>query len=141
MKLNFGKGFTLIELLVVLAIVTILTVIATAYYHSGQGQYALQRSVHKLAQDIRRAQAMTMAGEEYQCKCQPQWALEGYGITLSKSEKTYSLKARCETSTDEYCDDSIEEMRLEAKVLVDDLWLTLLPEGSLISSTSSTSSL
>ncbi|MBI2626176.1 MAG: prepilin-type N-terminal cleavage/methylation domain-containing protein [Candidatus Nealsonbacteria bacterium] len=59
-----SKAFTLIELLVVLAIITVLTAITVPNYRGGDKQLALQRSASKLAQDLRRAQEMSMSAKE-----------------------------------------------------------------------------
>jgi len=59
-----SKGFTLIELLVVTVIITILTAAILVNYRNSEQQFALQRSAHKLAQDIRRAGEMAMSAKE-----------------------------------------------------------------------------
>lgn len=58
------NGFSLIELLVVISIIGIFTAITLANYRGGEAQFALERSAHKLAQDLRRAQEMTMSTRE-----------------------------------------------------------------------------
>lgn len=119
MKFNFEKALTLIELLVVVAIIILLTVMVSSYYHFGQAQYALQRSAHKLAQDIRGAQAMTMSGKVYECET---GTLKGYGIELKEGENHYLLKARCEEGDyeeDEVLEDG--EIKLEKKVVIKEL--------------------
>ncbi len=58
------KGFTLIELLVVLSIISLIFAIIMIDYRSAERQFALQRSAHKLTQDIRIAQNMAMATKE-----------------------------------------------------------------------------
>lgn len=59
------KAFSLFEFLIVMAVVFILALIIFPYYHTAQQQLSLQRSANKLAQDIRRAQEMAMAAEEF----------------------------------------------------------------------------
>ena len=59
-----NEGFTLIELLVVTVIITILTAAILVNYRNSEQQFALQRSAHKLAQDIRRAGEMAMSAKE-----------------------------------------------------------------------------
>ncbi len=56
-----SAGLTLVELLVVISIIAVISAIVFANYREGEKQFALQRSAHKLAQDIRRAQNMAMA--------------------------------------------------------------------------------
>lgn len=57
-------GFTLIELLVVIGIIILLSVIILPNYRTAAAQFALERSAHKLAQDIRRAAEMAMSAKE-----------------------------------------------------------------------------
>lgn len=56
------KGFTLIEVLVIISIITVMTVALFSNYGKNNEMFALERSAQKLAQDIRRAQDMAMAG-------------------------------------------------------------------------------
>ena len=84
------KGFSLAELLIAMAIVFILSLIIFPYYHTAQQQLSLQRSVNKLAQDIRRAQEMAMAAEDFGGSPPS----GGYGIYLrSTVQESYVLFA------------------------------------------------
>ena len=62
--LKNGAGLTLVELMVVVAIMMIMTAVVFVNYQPGNQQLALNRSAHKLAQDIRRAQEMAMSSAE-----------------------------------------------------------------------------
>jgi prepilin-type N-terminal cleavage/methylation domain-containing protein len=89
------KGFTLLEVIVVVVIIALLSVIFIANFRGGEQQFALQRSVHKLAQDLRRAQGLALAGQEFKGIFQG-----GYGIHFvetPESEKTgkYILFVDC----------------------------------------------
>jgi len=78
-----SKGFTLIELLVVISIIALLSIIFIVNYRAGGRQLAVERSAHQLAHDIRRAQAMAMATEEFEGDMPG-----GYGIYIkSPSDK------------------------------------------------------
>ncbi len=95
-------GFTLIELMVVLGIILILTTVVLINYRTGNQQLALARSAHKLAQDIRRAQEMTMSSrEEGSC---PSGFEGSYGIRFSRlaaqypGPKSYVLFADCDNN-------------------------------------------
>jgi len=57
-------GFTIVELMVVIAIIVTISAIVLIDYRSGNDQLALQRSAHKLAQDLRIAQEMAMSSAE-----------------------------------------------------------------------------
>lgn len=74
-----GKGFTIIELIVVIAIIVTISAVVLADYRSGNDQLALQRSAHKLAQDLRRAQEMAMSSAEVGGSVPP-----GVGIVLHR---------------------------------------------------------
>jgi len=80
-QFNNEKAITLIELLVVTAIILILSAIILPSYQIGEKQLALQRSTHKLAQDIRRTQEMAMSAKELPGGGLPDG---GYGICFDK---------------------------------------------------------
>ena len=58
------KGFTLIELLIVMAIIILFTSISLIGFRGGEERFALQRSAHILAQDLRIAKEMAMSARE-----------------------------------------------------------------------------
>lgn len=80
------RGFTLIEILVVIAIIILLSGIIFSNYRSGESQFALLRSAHKLTQDIRRAQEMAMSMREY-----PGPIPKGYGVYFNFATATQYL--------------------------------------------------
>ena len=88
-----NRSFTLIELTVVIGIIALLTALILPNYRVGQRQFALQRSAHKLSQDLRRAQEMAMSAafsEETEGKVPK----GGYGIIIKLQpmpQKTYIL--------------------------------------------------
>ncbi|MDO8436189.1 MAG: prepilin-type N-terminal cleavage/methylation domain-containing protein [bacterium] len=84
-KMLKWKGFTLIELLVVISIVVILTVIIVPNFRNAEKQLALNRSAHKMVQDIRRAQEMAMSAKTFNGSVPS----GGYGIHFRLSWKTY----------------------------------------------------
>ncbi|MDI6602664.1 MAG: type II secretion system protein [Patescibacteria group bacterium] len=79
-------GFTLIELQVVTSIIIFLSVIVLFNYRAGESQLALQRSAHKLAQDIRRAQEMAMSVKEYDGEIPSR-----YGIECTTTNPNYCI--------------------------------------------------
>ena len=79
------NGFTLTELLVVAGIIFLMLGIVLANWRSGPAELQLQRTAHKLAQDIRRAGELAMSAREFQGAV-PQG---GYGIHFNfPSENT-----------------------------------------------------
>ncbi|MBU0476703.1 prepilin-type N-terminal cleavage/methylation domain-containing protein [Patescibacteria group bacterium] len=88
---NKNNGFTLVEILVVIVIIMILTLVALPYFLQAGKQFALSRSAHKLAQDIRRAQEMSMSAKEFHGII----SSGGYGIRITDSYNKYILFADC----------------------------------------------
>lgn len=86
------KAFTLIELLVVISIIAILTAIIVPNFRDAEKQFALQRSAHKLAQDIRKVQEMAMSAKEFHGVI----PRGGYGIFLRGDSTRYILFADCD---------------------------------------------
>ena len=121
-KREKNSGFTFIELLVVIAIIGILTTVIFVSARGSQKQLALSRATNRLAQDIRRAQAMAMSAKEckdtacaaaYKDKVPP----GGYGISITTSGSSYILYA--DGGNEQYggSDDSdIETINLEQDI-------------------------
>lgn len=58
------KAFTLIELLVIISIVVLMTIALFSNYGKNNDSLALERGVHKLAQDLMLAREMAISGFE-----------------------------------------------------------------------------
>jgi prepilin-type N-terminal cleavage/methylation domain-containing protein len=58
------KAFTLLEITVVVAIIGLLAAIVLANYQGGEKQFALLRSTHRLAQDLRRTEEMAISSQK-----------------------------------------------------------------------------
>ena len=85
------KGFTLIELLVITTIIAFMSALVIPNLRFGEGQFAVQNSAHKLAQDLRKVAEMSMSSSEFNGII-PQG---GYGIYFEKSANFYTLFADC----------------------------------------------
>lgn len=63
MKVIFKKGgFTLVEMLVMIVIIGIISSILIVNWRRNENQYQLQRAAQEVAQNIRKAQEMALAG-------------------------------------------------------------------------------
>ena len=80
------RGFTLVELMVVSAIIIILSVYVSANYHQGNRELALEMTVGKLAQDLRRAQEWGYSGHQF-----GGISYTGYGIHIVDNGTFYEL--------------------------------------------------
>ena len=76
-----SKAFTLIELLVVVSIIVLMTALTLPNYRSGDNQLAIQRSAHKVSQDLRRAQEFGISVKEFNGSVPG-----GYGIYFDLDE-------------------------------------------------------
>ncbi|MFH1423495.1 MAG: prepilin-type N-terminal cleavage/methylation domain-containing protein [Candidatus Nealsonbacteria bacterium] len=75
------RGFTLLELLVVVSIIVLMTAFTLPNHRSGDNQLALQRSAHKISQDLRRAQGFAISVKDFNGSTPG-----GYGIYFDLDE-------------------------------------------------------
>lgn len=96
-----SKGFTLLEITVVVAIITLLSTIFLANYREGEKQFSLQRSAHKLAQDLRRTQEMAMSSQKVPLDFDSEepFPKGGYGIHFMVNP----TQGYCQTASKGYC--------------------------------------
>lgn len=109
------QGFTLIELLTVTSIVIFMTVLTLPNYVAGAKDFALTRSAHKLAQDLRKAQEMAVSSQELNGRAVP----GGYGLYLQNGSNSYVLFAdidRDQMYDDSPIDETVEVLKTEAGV-------------------------
>lgn len=100
-----NAGFTLLEITIVIVIITVLFSIFLVNYRGAEKEFALSRSAHKLAQDIRRVQEMAIASQitppDFEA-AESVFPEGGYGIYIKvtplETEKTgrYIIFADCD---------------------------------------------
>ncbi len=90
------RGFTLLEITVVIAIIVFLSTIFLANYRGGEKQFALQRSSHKLAQDLRTVEEMALSSRKFEGT----FPKGGYGIYFRPETNSYILFADCDGEAD-----------------------------------------
>lgn len=76
-----SKAFTLIELLVVTSIIVLITALILPNYRLGDSQLAIQRSAHKISQDLRRAQEFAISVKEFNGSVP-----DGYGVYFNLNQ-------------------------------------------------------
>jgi prepilin-type N-terminal cleavage/methylation domain-containing protein len=109
------KGFTLIELLVSVTIIIVVTAFVLVSYPGINRVFSLQRSVSKMAQDIRKSQERAVSMTELNGN-----PPEGYGIYLDESSPySYKLSAYEEDAGSWSATDTWEEtINLEDGIMI-----------------------
>ena len=80
-------GFTFVEILIVMSIVVIMSAVIFADYGKQGQRFVLQRSIHKLAQDIRRVGEMGMSAQKFNGGV----PAGGYGLYFNGSTPDYYI--------------------------------------------------
>ncbi len=124
---NKQFGITLLEIIIVIAIIGILSAIIIPNYKDAQASFALERSAHKLSQDIRRAAEMALAAEE----CCGGIIPPRYGIYISMSELVLFADTKPPKGIYSDQDDIIDTLDLEDKVFIKDINVGSPPKTSI----------
>lgn len=113
-----SKAFTIIEITVVIGIITLLTALILPNYRAGERQFALQRSAHKLSQDLRRTQEMAMSAKEIN------GVSPRYGIEFENGTSDYYIFSdNNDNGKREPSDSIIERVETEKKISIDQLFV------------------
>ena len=114
------KAFTLLELLIVIGIISIMSAIVFAGAGNRRQKFALQRSVYKIGQNIRRASEMGMSARDFRGSV-PEG---GYGIHFDTATSSYILFADLGPNPDHIytsSDEEVEKIKLEKGVEITSL--------------------
>lgn len=122
-----NQGFTLVELVVVTAIIVLITALTLPNYQLGDQQLALQRTAHKLAQDLRRTQEMAVSSREFADEVPG-----AYGLFLDKDLPTQYLIFADLDGDRAYsgADGLVEQISLEKEIQIQDI-SPIAPNNSL----------
>jgi len=117
-SLRRNESFTLIELLVVSGIILLISAIIFPNYRAGEQEFAIQRSAHKLSQDLRRAEELALSAKAYPGA--PASFKGGYGVNFKINSTSYTLFADLndDKAFNLDSDGVIETPSLESKVKI-----------------------
>jgi type II secretory pathway pseudopilin PulG len=93
---NSKGGFTLLELTIISSILILLTSLFLADYRTGEREFSLLRSAHKVAQDLRGTQEKAMVGQKTPVTFGKIFPKGGYGIYFQEGQSSYILFADCD---------------------------------------------
>jgi len=117
--INDQKSFTLAELLVVSGIILLMSAIIFPNYRAGEQEFALQRSAHKLSQDLRRAEELALSAKAYPGA--PSSFKGGYGVNFQINSTLYTLFADLNDNKVFDPGEDLEIPNLEKKVKISGL--------------------
>ena len=98
--MSSSKGFTLLELIVVVGIIATLSSIVLGGYRTGEDKFSLQRSAHKLSQDLRRAENMAMTGKSAPITFGEIFPSGGYGFYFAEGVSSYIFFCDCNNNAE-----------------------------------------
>jgi len=111
-----SKAFTIIELLVAVSIIVLMTALTLSNYRLGNNQLAIQRSAHRIAQNLRTAQEYAISAKEFNGSMP-----YGYGIFFDPGQpQKYILFADLDNNKIySNTNEKVEEISLESGVTLD----------------------
>lgn len=114
-----GKGFTLLEVLVGISVITILSLVLVINFIKQREQFVLQRVSHRLIEDLRDIQQMTLSAMGETCFGEKK--TYDFGVYFDKTKSaSYILFANCDSryDFDFYADKILKRVNLEKKVRI-----------------------
>ena len=117
--INSQKSFTLVELLVTTGIILLLSAIIFPNYRAGEEAFSLQRSAHKVSQDLRRTEELALSAKAYPGA--PSTFKGGYGINFQINSSSYTLFADLDNDKVFDSGEELETSILEEKVKITSL--------------------
>lgn len=93
---NLERGITIVEIIVTIFIITLFSVIIISDFPKIRQQFSLSTAAHKLAQDLRRAQDMSLSGAQILDAGGNLLAIKGFGVyfnlnTIDGNNKEYII--------------------------------------------------
>lgn len=89
---NSKKGISLVEVLVVLFIISLFTGILISNFPKIRRQFALNRAIHKIGQDLRRVQDMGLSGRQIRNSTGDLINTKGYGLYVNFTDPSFGEK-------------------------------------------------
>jgi len=118
-------------MLIVSTIMVLLTTLVLANYREGSSQFALDRSAHRLAHELRRVSSFSLSAKEFQGSV----PLTGYGIFIDRTwdNKKYRIYADTADANEFYTfnDSVIETIELEKGVFIKDITTSLVSRNEI----------
>lgn len=127
--MEMNKGITMIEMMVTIAIMAVMVAAVFFNWRPAESSFALNRSAHQLAGDLRRAQQLSISTRVFSCAGQDA-DFSGYGVYLNKTNKnSYHLFENCTANYLYSSGESLSQPRLEEGVEIKSITITG-PSGS-----------
>lgn len=95
-----SRGFTLIELMVAVSVTAVLGTFGIAAFVNYNQSQVFQTSVNEVVSMLNLAKSRAQSQVRLGSTCKA-LSLEGYGVGISSSDRTYSLKIYCPRPTEE----------------------------------------
>jgi len=122
------SAFTIVEVLIVVFIIIVLSIIVLTNYEFGGYQLTLDRSAHKLAQDLRKAEEIAMSAEG-----EKEFPPGGYGLYFNLLNPTSYILFADKDGNHTYSGENemIKRIEPEKDIYISSFWSS---DGSMLTS-------